>query len=285
MASKMVTARERREKELRSLLNKHREETVQGVVERLAAFVDEGEDLKAGVDCLLKAVERLVAADTADLTDAEEQHSLTLEQVDALRQERDAAARDLRQTLVEIRGTAALLFGREASHRLLRTKGPTARSQSPHRLAAQTQDVLRGLTDKDAKLPQAQISSAMTEDALRALQQGWVETLEKGLARLEEAADRLHAKRHQTDSTQLEKDETLHLHDRELSAIANLQQALLVLGRKPETARTIWQKQRPVGRPPRRKKRKRKGTNQRKVTRQKEAAASSKVSSQKVGAT
>jgi len=102
----------------------------------------------------------------------------------------------------------------------------------------------------------------MTEEEIRDLPKTWSRSLETALTALKKTIARIGEGERQIEATRHDKDVKMELHDTELSAIANLQEALLILGRKPETARIIWQKQRPVGRPARRKKRKRRAEKQ-----------------------
>jgi len=259
MASKMVIDRERREKALRGLLKENRGETVEGVVEHLAPYADEDVDLAGCVDGLLRTLERRLADHTDELIQADDRNAAELDRLGLLRLERDEAARELRRAFVKVRDTLAMMYGRPAGDRFLGIRGSSPRAHDPRRLMLQVDATLDRLRDPDRKLPpKTRVALPMTEEEIRDLPRTWSRSLETALTALQKTLDRIGEGEKLIDATRHHKDVKMELHDTELSAIANLQEALLILGRKPETARIIWQKQRPVGRPARRKKRKRK---------------------------
>lgn len=251
MPSKMVLDRHRRKDKLASLLRQHRKPTVEAVARELAPFADPEDDLAAGVDALLRAIERLAAARQRDLDRADRRHRDTMKSVQELRQERDEAAQELRRVFVELRETTTLLFGRRASNRLLLIKGPTPRAHHPRHLLSDARRAHGCLEDPKTWIPKPKVSLSGWDESTQRRQ--WSESLGIQVTRLKEAIYQLELETHRTDSTRYDKGGTMSLHDQEFSAIANLQEALLVLGRQPDVARTIWQKQRPLGRPVRRK--------------------------------
>lgn len=256
MASKMVVDRQRREQRLQRLLQDLRGETVQGLVERLSPFVKEEDDLESAVVCLMDAVDGLLATETRELVEADERNVRTGLRIDGLRRERDEAARELRRALVEIREMATFFFGREVGNELLDVQGPTARAHHRDRLKRQVRRALASLRDPATELPEPRKGIALSPD----LKQEWIGMLETARTRLQETLDEMKAGEMERTRAQQTKGVRIELHDDELSAIANLQEALLIVGRKPELARSVWKRQRPVGRPARRKKRKRKAT-------------------------
>jgi len=247
----MVLDRHRRKNKLTSLLRQHRALTVETVARRLAPFADPDDDLTAGVDALLRATERLAAARQRDLDQADRRHRDTILGVQELRQERDKAAQELRRALVDLRETTTLLFGRRASNRLLAIKGPTPRAHNPSHLLMEARRTQGRLEDPEIRIPKPRVSLAGWDESIQRKQ--WIESLGTAVARLKDSSARLRRETHRTHSTLYDKGGRMSLHDQELSAVANLQEALLVLGRNPDIARTIWQKQRPLGRPARRK--------------------------------
>ena len=251
----------RREKALRGLLKELREPTVQGVTERLAPYLDEEDVLTEGVDCLLDALQRLLADHTRDLTRADEDNAAIRDQLSLLRRNRDEAAQELRRAFVKVRNTLAVMYGRKAGDEVLGMQGSSPRAHDPRRLMLRVGAVLKRLQKPDLQLPkETRVDLPMTEEEIRDLPRTWIRSLETALTPLEEAIDRIFEAERQIEATRQSKGATMELHDTELSAIANLQESLLILGRKPAAARIIWKKQRPVGRPARRKKRKRAAT-------------------------
>ena len=249
--------RVRREHTLIALLRDYRGDTVEAVARRLEPFVEEGDDIAGAVDCLLRAVERMLADSQKESVRDTARHGRAMDHVEKLRRERHEAADELRTLLVEIRDTTALLFGRKASNRLLLIKGATARAKSPGALLMQARFALEQLESPDVELPEPRVVMPDWEDSALASRKRWSESLRAAFTRLEKADKRLEEETHGTDATRLDKGDTVDAYNQELTASANLQEALLVLGREPEIARTIWERQRPVGRPARRKKRKR----------------------------
>lgn len=286
MPSKMVIDRQRRENALRSLVKELRGKTVEGVAERLAPYADEGVDLAACVDGLLGALKRLLADHTDELIRADERNAAGLDRLDLLRLDRDEAARELRRAFVKIRTTLTMMYGRETGDRFLGIRGHSPRAHDPRRLMLQVDATLDRLRDPDRKLPpKTRVALPMTEEEIRDLPKAWSRSLETTLTTLRKTIDRIGEGEKRIEATRHDKDVKMELHDTELSAIANLQEALLILGRKPKTARTIWKKQRPVGRPARRKKRKRraeKQTRKRSQTKRTTEATPEKVSSREV---
>lgn len=282
----MVLDRHRREESLRSLVKELRGKTVEGVAERLAPYADEGVDLADCVDGLLGALERLLEDHSQQLMRADEQNAAELDRLALLRLDRDEAARELRRAFVKVRNTLAMMYGREAGDRFLGIRGDSPRAHDPRRLMLQVDATLDRLRDPDRKLPpKTRVALPMSEEEIRDLPKTWSRSLETPLTALQEAIDRIAEGEKQIEATRHDKDVKMELHDTELSAIANLQEALLILGRKPETARIIWKKQRPVGRPARRKKRKRrakKETKKRSQTPKTTKATPEKVSSREV---
>jgi hypothetical protein len=244
MPSKMVVDRQRREKALRGLLEENRGKTVEGVVEHLAPYADEDVDLAGCVDGLLRTLERRLADHTDELIRADERNAAGLDRLDLLRLDRDEAAR-------------------VAGDRFLGIRGHSPRAHDPRRLMSQVHAALDRLQDPDRKLPKkTRVALPMTEEEIRDLPKTWSRSLETALNALRKLMRRIGEGEKQIEATRHDKDVKMELHDTELSAIANLQEALLILGRKPEAARIIWQKQRPVGRPARQKKRKRRARKQ-----------------------
>jgi len=253
MASKQVMKRFRREHTLIALLRDYRGDTVEAVARRLAPFAEPDDDVAGSVDCLLRAVERMLAASQQEALHHSDRHGGTMDHVGELRQERNEAAQEMRKLLVEIRDATAALFGREASNHLLRIKGATARVKNPDALLFQARSALRRLENPDVELPEPRAAMPGWEESAQASRRRWSESLRAAHTRLQEAHKRLEEETHRTDSTRLHKGDTVDAYHQELTAIANLQEALLVVGEEPEIARTIWQRQRPVGRPARRK--------------------------------
>jgi hypothetical protein len=251
MASKMVVDRQRRGNRLRLVLEKFRAETVQGIVKRLGCFVDENADLAAAVDCLMGAVDGLLTADTKNLVEADECKIRALSRIEQLRKQRDRAARELRRVLVLVRQAAACFFGREAGNAYLGVAGPTARAHQHDRLIAQVRVALESLRDPARKLPRPQEGVKAGVDFGEGLKLEWIGLLDTALTPLSEALDELKDGDRETFHAQFQKGVRMELHDDELSAIANLQEALLILGRNRKAARSVWKRQRPVGRPAR----------------------------------
>lgn len=249
--------RVRREHTLSALLRDYRGDTVEAVARRLEPYAEPDDDVAGSVDCLLRAVERMLADSQKESVRDSARHGRAMDHVEKLRRERNEAAHELRTLLVEIRDTTALLFGRKASNRLLAIKGATARAKSPGALLMQARFALEQLESPDVELPEPRVVMPGWEESALASRKRWIESLRPAYTRLKEADKRLELETHGTDATRLDKGDIVDAYNEELTAIANLQEALLVLGREPEIARTIWERQRPVGRPARRKKRKR----------------------------
>jgi hypothetical protein len=253
MSSKKDLKRFRREHTLLALLHDYRGDTVEAVARRLAPFAEPGDDIAGSVDCLLRALERMLAASQQESLRGRARHGGTMDRVGELRRERNEAAHEMRTLLVEIRDTTTLLFGRKASNHWLRIQGATARERSPHDLLFQARSALRRLESPDVDLPEPRAAMPGWEDPIQASRRRWSEALRAAFTRLEEAKTRVEEETHRTDATRLLKSDSVDAYHQELTAIANLQEALLVVGEEPEIARTIWDRQRPVGRPARRK--------------------------------
>lgn len=253
MLSRMIDDRVRREEVLRAGLREHHEVTVRALAEQMAPYVEEGEDLAASVDCLLRVLERRLSGHRRELVQVESQHDATNDLLGKLRRERDEAAGHLHREYVQLRTATAGFLGREASNRLLALEGPTAPAHHPIKLSAQVKGTLARLESRETKIPPPRLPNLpeLTEE----WRQSTIESLKAARDRLEEALDKVKAKQSKSSDTKDEKDDRMALYDRELSAIANLQESLLVLGMKLDLARTVWQKQRPAGRPRRRKRR------------------------------
>jgi hypothetical protein len=250
MDSKMVIDRVRREWSLRRTLETSHAATVEGLCERFGPLLEEGEDLGAAVDLVLRVLERCLDARQRDLHQANRSHSSQRSDLRSLRQERGEAARELRQTLVGIRETLKSFYGRKRCNRLLHIQGPTPKAHDPVNLLDQADSALAGLRHIQKEPPKTRTRGVQVP--FEEWRTAWIESLETGHARLEKICRRLDEELCQSDSTQLGKDLALELHDRDLSAISNLQEALLVLGMKPVLARLVWRTQRPQGRPRRR---------------------------------
>ena len=283
MASKKVMKRFRREHTLISLLRDYRGDTVEAVARRLAPFAEPDDDIAGSVDCLLRALERMLAASQKEVLRHSAKHGGTMDRVDELRRERNEAARELRKLLVETRDATTLLFGREASNLLLGIQGATARAKNPSALLLQARFALGRLESPDVELPEPRAAMPGWEKSAQASRRRWSESLRAGYTPLEEANTRLEEETHRTDSTRVNKSDTVDAYHQELTAIANLQEALLVVGEEPEIARTIWDRQRPVGRPARRKKRRR--TTKRRTRRKEQAGKKTETTSQSTSKT
>ena len=249
MSSKMVIDRVRREHALRGLLEKLHDTTVQRLCERLAPLLEEGEDLEEAVGLLLRVLKRCLDARESDLDRADGDHANQELSLKHLRQQRGEAARELRSTLVDIRDTLTSFYGRQTSNRLLHIQGPTPKAHDPFNLLGRAHTALVRLHSAEKEPPRRSRGVRVPFHQWRS---EWIEQLEKGHARLEKICERIGYEVRERETTQLGKDLALDLHDRDLSAISNLQEALLVLGMEPELARIVWRKQRPEGRPRRR---------------------------------
>lgn len=260
-------------------------ETVQGVVKRLGPFVDEDADLAGAVDCLMGAVDGLLTADTENLVEADESKIRALIRIEQLRKQRDRAAQELRRVFVVVRQASACFFGREAGNAYLGVAGPTARAHQYDRLIGQVGVALESLRDPAKKLPKPQEGVRAGVGFSEDLKLEWIELLETALTPLWEALEELKDGERETFDAQYQKGVRMELHDDELSAIANLQEALLILGRNRKAARSVWKRQRPVGRPARWKSRRSKAMKQAgKATKAKTTTGTtgSKVSSREV---
>lgn len=277
MASKKAMKRFRRERTLIALLRDYRGDTVEAVARRLAPFAEPGDDIAGSVDCLLRAVERMLAASQKEALHHTDRHGGTMDHVGELRRERKEAAREMRKVLVEIRDTTAALFGREAGNRLLQIRGATARAKDPLALLLQARFALDQLESPDVELPEPRVAMPGWEASAQASRRRWSESLRAAFTRLEEANTRLDEETQRTESTRLHKSDTVDAYHQELTAIANLQEALLVVGEEPEIAGTIWDRQRPVGRPARRKQRR---TTRRRIGRKEQARRRTEATSE-----
>lgn len=251
MATRTTVDRARREISLRSTLEKYRGPTVDGLCERFAPLLEEGEDLGEAVDLLLRVLERCLDAREADLDRADFHHSRKNSRLGLLRLERREVAGELRRTLVDIRDTLKSFYGRKLSNRLLRIQGPTPKAHDTLNLLNQAGAALAGL--RAIEQEPHRTGGPGVQVPFEEWRASWIETLEAGHARLAEIRRRIVAERHRKDETRLDMDQARKLHDRDLSAISNLQEALLILGIQPHLARSVWADQRPEGRPRRRK--------------------------------
>lgn len=168
MASKKVMKRFRREHTLIALLRDYRGDTVEAVARRLAPFAEPDDDVAGSVDCLLRALQRMLAASQQEALHHSDRHGGTMDRIGDLRRERKKAARELRELLVEIRGTTAALFGREASNHLLRIKGATARAKNADALLFQARFALNRLENPDVELPEPRAEMPGWEDPAQA---------------------------------------------------------------------------------------------------------------------
>lgn len=264
------------------VLDELRAETVRGVVKRLGPFVDDDADLAGAVDCLMGAVDGLLAADTENLVEADEYKILASIRIEQLRKQRDQAARELRRALVVIRQVSAGFFGREAGNAYLGVEGPTARAHQQNRLIGQVRVTLESLRDPARKPPKLQKVVRAGVDFSEELKLEWIDLLETALTPLLEALEELKDGERETFNAQYQKGVRMELHDDELSAIANLQEALLILGRNRKAARSVWKRQRPVGRPARWKSRRSKAMKRAAKARKAKATTGSKASSKEV---
>lgn len=249
MASKMVIDRVRREHSLRGILVKLHDTTVQGLCERFAPLLEEGEDLEEAVDLLLRVLERCLDARESDLDRADEDHADQELSLKRLRRQRGEAARELRRTLVDLRDTLTSFYGRKISNRLLHIQGPTPKAHDPFNLLGRAHSALVGLRGAEKEPPRRNRGVRVPFEEWRS---AWIDQLKTGHSRLQKICERIGYGVRERETTQLGKDLALELHDRDLSAISNLQEALLILGMEPHLARIVWRKQRPEGRPRRR---------------------------------
>lgn len=253
MLSKMIHDRMRREGVLHKGLRNLHEETVRAFAEQMAPYVEHDEDLAGSVDCLLRVLGRRLSGHRRELEQVESQHDETTAGLDRLRRERDEAARDLHREYVQLRRAITGYVGREAGNGLLGVEGPTAPAHHPTLLSEQVQGTLLRLENPETEIPPPRLPSLpeLTEE----WRQSTLESLNAARNRLDEKLAKVASNQLLSSATKGDKDGRMALYDRELSAIANLHEALLVLGMKLDLARTVWQKQRPEGRPKRRKKR------------------------------
>lgn len=250
MASKTIIDRVRREWALRGTLEEFHKLTVEGLCERFAPMVEDGEDLGEAVDLLLRVLERCLDARESDLDDADGHHVNLKKRLGRLRERRGEAADELRRTLVDIRHTLTSFYGRKTSNRLLHIQGPTPKAHDPINLLGQAHSAFVGLRSAEEEPPKRQSQGVRVP--FQEWRRAWIESLESGHARLEEICNRIENETIRGQSTQRGKDLAADLHDRDLSAISNLQEALLILGMQPDLGRLVWKRQRPEGRPRRR---------------------------------
>jgi len=250
MASKTIIDRVRRKKALRGTLEQFHGLTVEGLCERFAPLLEDGEELGQAVDLLLRVLERCLESRESDLDHADKHHVNLKQNLEHLRQRRGEAAGELRRTLVDIRHTLTSFYGRKTSNRLLHIQGPTPKAHDPIHLLGQTHSALVGLRNADKEPPKRH--SRGVRVPFEEWRTAWIESLASGYARLEEICNRIEKETIRSQSTQLGKDLAAGLHDRDLSAISNLQEALLILGMRPDLGRLVWERQRPEGRPRRR---------------------------------
>jgi|GEM_PF-2794145 hypothetical protein len=247
MVLKTVTDRVRRAQALHAGLQEHHDTAAEEIVKHLAAYTEEGEDLAGSVDLLLRVVERRVAASPEELESAEDLYSVATTRVDDARKKRDEASQKLRDQLIEIREVLAIAIKRETGNKILGLDGDTARAHNPGRLLKQAQKACRRLADPGRKLPKPKVPGASE------LEGTWrkdsIQKLETGCRGLEEALKGLQATEGEAKALLDLKDEEVATQDRELSAIAHLQEALLVLGMQLDLARNVWKEQRKAGRP------------------------------------
>jgi hypothetical protein len=170
------------------------------------------------------------------------------------------------------RSALAGLFGRRTSNRMLGIHGPTAKANDPVLLLRHAHMAAGRLASPD--FVPANSPEAADAVPLEHWRRSWRESLERGHDRLEEVCREL---AHHADnrSTLREKSLEMRLHRDDLSAIAHLQEGLLMLGMERDLARKVWQNQRPMGRPARRK--------AQKGTQAESPAGEQKVSSREVG--
>lgn len=272
--SRTILRQVRRQYALHDVLKASREPSVEGLCERFAPLLDEGEDLEDALGLLLDVLERCLERHLRNLDRVERKHSSHQRDVERLRAERDEVSREVRQELVEIRSTLAGFFNRQTSNWMVGIYGPTAKAKDPLMVLNQARVAIDHLGDPEY-LPE-DLSGVAKDLPLESWRRSWRASLESGYARLDplyQAALEQGSNRR----TLRRKDQAVALHSEDLSAIAHLQEALLILGRQRRLARKVWQEQRPKGRPARRKARTKSRTEPPKSPR--------KVSSKEVGPT
>lgn len=242
MLLKTVDVRVRRQKQLAAVLEVHREESVYAFAEQLAPFVEEGEDLAGSIDCVLRVLARRLSGHRRELAEAEDRYSKNSERLLKLRRLRDQAARELHRLYLGIRAATRGNVGRAASDLLLGLHGPIAQPHRRSKLMSQVHETLTRLEGPDLVLPEPRLTNLppLTETWRRST----IELLRTAYDRLAELVDEIALEEWRETIHRGHKDDQMVVHDLDLSAISDLQKAVLVLGRLPDLARKVWQSQR-----------------------------------------
>lgn len=148
MASKLVTDREKLTRALIAAATTHRDDIAAGVAATLSPYLGKGERLP-DVALLMDLIARWQNTAIERLLDADRAHELELGDDAQPRMDRDEAAEQLRQVLIDLRGAVEPLYGTSGLKKLA-IDGPVP--TDPSVVATFTENVMVALGDTSIEL-------------------------------------------------------------------------------------------------------------------------------------
>lgn len=229
MPSKLVVRRQRLDNALRASLTRHREALLEGLRERFAPLVGDGEVLQS-FERLYEFFFDLLEIRESAMVAADEAHSAELRDDEAPRQRRDEAAAVLYDILVAVRRAANGHFGSDLASRLLDLEGST--SQDPLTLYRQASRVVERLRNPELELPASQLGEEPDRES-------WAAQLEPPLAALKAAIDAVEQEARDLDLTLADKQTALEEHDIDAGAIARTVEGFLRLAARRDLSEEV----------------------------------------------
>lgn len=201
MEAKTLARRTRKVRSVVGAIEVFRKKIAGKLVDRLAPYVEEGEDFAEALDLVHRVLQRRLRDQSDELGSAHRRHQAQQAVIQSPRQRRDEAAADLRSALVAVRQAATAEFGRAGSYRLLGLKGPTAHVRQTDGLLFQAKRVLDGLRSAPAELPPSRLRTEPAAARTRFDRDDWIATLREPLERLDRAQEDLILREHQRVKT------------------------------------------------------------------------------------
>lgn len=219
MKERTLVRRTRKMRSVAGAIQAFRRTTAGDLVDRLAPYIEEGEDLGEALDLVHRVLRRMIVSQSDELGSAHGRHRVQQAVIQSPRQRRDRAAADLRSVLVSVREAAVIEFGRVEAPRLLGIKGRTAHLRQVDQLIFQTNAVLAGLQRAISNLPASRPRTVPSTGRDRFRSGEWIEALREPLTRVEAAQEEVILRQNEMTSAGGDEHDAAGAQDAVLSAV------------------------------------------------------------------
>lgn len=201
MLTKTLARRTRKVRSVVAAIGVFRKKVAGKLVDRVAPYVEEGEDFAEALDLVHRVLQRMIRDQSDELGSAHLSHQAQQAVIQSPRRQRDEAAADLRSALVAVRQSATAEFGRQGSHGMLGLKGPTAHVRQTDRLIFQAREALDRLRIASAGPPPSRLRPGPPAARSKFDCDDWIATLREPLERLEQVQEDLIVRENQMVET------------------------------------------------------------------------------------